>query len=153
MRQPADSKATGSDGEAPRLAFRPDIEGLRAIAVLAVLGYHAGVHWMAGGFVGVDVFFVISGFLITGILISQAEVTGSVRLGHFYAKRARRPPARATVGPCPNAAEAWTAESLVETSHQSAGAEQQNLVNGKRHTYEPSRSEPGATRTGEGGTS
>jgi peptidoglycan/LPS O-acetylase OafA/YrhL len=70
--------------------FRPDIEGLRALAVLAVLGFHAGVPGMAGGFVGVDVFFVISGFLITGLLLAEARRTGTVRMGDFYARRARR---------------------------------------------------------------
>ena len=53
------------------MQHRRDIEGLRAVAVLAVIAYHAGVPGFAGGFVGVDVFFVISGFLITGILLRE----------------------------------------------------------------------------------
>lgn len=71
-------------------AFRTDIEGLRALAVLAVLGYHADVPGFAGGFVGVDVFFVISGFLITGILFSEIGHAGTVNLANFFARRARR---------------------------------------------------------------
>ncbi len=71
-------------------AFRTDIEGLRALAVLAVLGYHAQVPGFSGGFVGVDVFFVISGFLITGILFSEIARTGAVNLANFFARRARR---------------------------------------------------------------
>lgn len=70
--------------------FRPDIEGLRAVAVLAVVLYHAGVPGLRGGFVGVDVFFVVSGFLITGLLVHEAARTGTVGLTSFYAARARR---------------------------------------------------------------
>ncbi|WP_019973278.1 acyltransferase family protein [Mycobacterium sp. 141] len=70
--------------------FRPDIEGLRAVAVLAVVLYHAGIPGMRGGFVGVDMFFVVSGFLITGLLWREAGQTGTVRLASFYAARARR---------------------------------------------------------------
>jgi peptidoglycan/LPS O-acetylase OafA/YrhL len=70
--------------------FRPDIEGLRAVAVLAVVLFHAGVPGISGGFVGVDVFFVISGFLITGLLLREVTKTGSVRLPRFYGARARR---------------------------------------------------------------
>ncbi|TSD98141.1 acyltransferase [Skermania sp. ID1734] len=78
--------------------FRPDIEGLRAVAVLAVVLFHAAVPGLTGGFVGVDVFFVISGFLITGMLWREAGGTGTVRLGRFYGARARRLlPAGATV--------------------------------------------------------
>ena len=75
--------------------FRPDVEGLRAVAVVAVLAFHAGVPGTAGGFVGVDVFFVISGFLITTLLVRELERTGTVSLAGFYARRARRilPPA------------------------------------------------------------
>ncbi len=79
--------------------FRPDIEGLRAVAVTAVVLFHAAVPGIGGGYVGVDVFFVISGFLITGLLWREVSSTGSVRLRSFYGARARRLlPASATVG-------------------------------------------------------
>lgn len=68
---------------------RRDIQGLRALAVLAVIGAHAA-GWPAGGVMGVDVFFVISGFLITGMLLREARDTGRLALGSFYARRARR---------------------------------------------------------------
>jgi peptidoglycan/LPS O-acetylase OafA/YrhL len=78
--------------------FRPDIEGLRAVAVIAVVLYHAGMPGTAGGFIGVDVFFVISGFLITGLLWYEVATTNTVRLARFYGARARRLlPAAATV--------------------------------------------------------
>lgn len=81
-----------------RGVFRPDIEGLRAIAVIAVVLYHAGIPGVAGGYIGVDVFFVISGFLITGLLWREVTATNTVALGRFYAARARRLlPAAATV--------------------------------------------------------
>ncbi|WP_162802997.1 acyltransferase family protein [Ornithinimicrobium avium] len=70
--------------------FRPDIEGMRAVAILLVLVYHAGLPFLPGGFVGVDVFFVISGFLITGLLIRELETKGRVSLPRFYARRAKR---------------------------------------------------------------
>jgi peptidoglycan/LPS O-acetylase OafA/YrhL len=79
--------------------FRPDIEGLRAVAVLGVVLFHAEVPGVGGGFVGVDVFFVISGFLITGLLWRAVNTTGTVRLRSFYGARARRLlPASAAVG-------------------------------------------------------
>src|SRR6187200_2207017 len=70
--------------------FRQDIQGLRALAVLLVILDHARIGPFHGGFVGVDVFFVISGFLITGLLVSEAERTGRASLLGFYARRARR---------------------------------------------------------------
>ena len=70
--------------------FRGDVEGLRALAVLAVLAFHADVPHLAGGFVGVDIFFVISGFLITGLLLEEYQRTGHISLAGFYARRARR---------------------------------------------------------------
>lgn len=70
--------------------FRPDIEGLRAIAVLAVLAYHARVPGISGGYVGVDVFFVVSGFLISGLILRELRTTGTISLPTFYARRARR---------------------------------------------------------------
>ncbi len=82
-----------------RTGFRPDIEGLRAVAVIAVVAYHAGIPGAGGGYIGVDVFFVISGFLITGLLWREVTTTDTVRLGRFYGARARRLlPAAATVG-------------------------------------------------------
>ncbi len=73
-----------------RLPYLPGIDALRAIAVLAVFLYHAGVGWMPGGFLGVDVFFVISGYLITSLLLSEHRGTGRVPLGQFWLRRARR---------------------------------------------------------------
>ncbi|SCG44963.1 acyltransferase family protein [Micromonospora halophytica] len=79
-------------------SFRGDIEGMRAVAVLLVLLGHAGVPYLPGGFVGVDVFFVISGFLITGLLIEEFDRRGRISLTAFYARRAKRLlPAAATV--------------------------------------------------------
>jgi peptidoglycan/LPS O-acetylase OafA/YrhL len=70
--------------------FRPDIEGLRAVAVgLVVLG-HARVPGFEGGYIGVDVFFVLSGFLITGLLVREQAAKGSISMAGFYARRARR---------------------------------------------------------------
>lgn len=72
------------------LRFRPDIEGLRAVAILLVVLYHAGWRRIDGGFLGVDVFFVLSGFLISGILVDEIGATGTVSLTQFWARRARR---------------------------------------------------------------
>ena len=69
---------------------RRDIDGLRAIAILLVVSYHAGVRFISGGYVGVDVFFVISGFLITGLLLQEVARTGTISIRDFYARRARR---------------------------------------------------------------
>jgi peptidoglycan/LPS O-acetylase OafA/YrhL len=69
---------------------RRDIEGLRAVAVLLVVAYHCGLPFIGGGYVGVDVFFVISGFLITGLLLREAQRTGRVSIPRFYARRALR---------------------------------------------------------------
>ena len=70
--------------------FRPDVEGLRAVAVLLVLLYHAGVPGFGGGYIGVDVFFVISGFLITALLLRELDASGSISFSRFYARRVRR---------------------------------------------------------------
>ncbi len=83
-------RADGVGGSSGKEGFRPDIEGIRAVAVSAVVLFHAGVPGMGGGFVGVDVFFVISGFLITGMLCREAMATGTVGLARFYGARARR---------------------------------------------------------------
>ncbi len=70
--------------------FRPDIEGLRAIAVILVLLYHAQIDMFRGGFIGVDVFLVLSGYLITRSLLEEAEREGRIRVMQFYARRVRR---------------------------------------------------------------
>lgn len=77
--------------------FRPDIEGLRAVAVLLVALYHGHIPGIRGGYVGVDVFFVISGFLITGLLLRERTERGTISIGRFYARRARRILPAATV--------------------------------------------------------
>ncbi len=74
----------------PRIGFRADIEGLRAIAILTVLGYHAGLPFLPGGFIGVDVFFVISGFLITGLLVTELATRSAISIPRFYARRIKR---------------------------------------------------------------
>lgn len=70
--------------------YLPEIDGLRALAVLAVLVYHAAPAWAPGGYMGVDVFFVISGYLITAILVAEHGATGRIDLLDFYARRIRR---------------------------------------------------------------
>ncbi|HEU5152842.1 MAG TPA: acyltransferase family protein [Iamia sp.] len=70
--------------------YRPQLDGIRALAVVAVILYHLGYRWIPGGFVGVDVFFVLSGYLITGLLLAEAAERGTIGLGRFYARRARR---------------------------------------------------------------
>jgi len=82
--------AARPDARATSLGHRDDIQGLRAVAVLLVALGHAGIRFLRGGFVGVDVFFVLSGFLITGLLIAGAEKRGFVSLREFYARRAKR---------------------------------------------------------------
>ena len=72
-----------------KYSYRPDIDGLRAVAVLPVVLYHAGVPGIGGGYVGVDVFFVISGFLITRIIQSEIE-KDSFSIAQFYERRIRR---------------------------------------------------------------
>jgi peptidoglycan/LPS O-acetylase OafA/YrhL len=70
--------------------FRPDVQGLRAIAILLVVLFHAGIPGITGGYVGVDVFFVISGFVITGLLLREREAGRRTSILNFYSRRARR---------------------------------------------------------------
>ena len=69
--------------------YRPDIDGLRAIAVLSVVGFHAFPEWISGGFIGVDIFFVISGFLISTIIFENLD-KGDFSISDFYSRRIRR---------------------------------------------------------------
>ena len=74
----------------PPAAYRPELDGLRAIAVLGVLLYHTNNAWLPGGFVGVDIFFVISGFLITGLILRDLGSAAGFSLAGFYERRVRR---------------------------------------------------------------
>jgi peptidoglycan/LPS O-acetylase OafA/YrhL len=80
--------------------FRADIEGLRAICVIAVVFYHAFPSLVPGGFVGVDIFFVISGYLITQLLLNESERSGRIDLLQFVARRIRRILPVATLALC-----------------------------------------------------
>ncbi|MGA3148429.1 MAG: acyltransferase family protein [Acidimicrobiales bacterium] len=72
------------------LPYSPGLDGMRAFAVLAVIAFHNGFTWLLGGYYGVDVFFVLSGYLITSLLLAEWQGAGTVRLGAFWARRARR---------------------------------------------------------------
>jgi len=78
------------EGSGPKLSHVPALDGLRALAVLSVMAYHGGFSWIPGGFHGVDAFFVLSGYLITSLLIVERRGTGTIRFGRFWARRARR---------------------------------------------------------------
>jgi len=73
-----------------RTSYFPALDGLRALAVVAVVAYHANLTWAKGGFLGVDVFFVLSGFLITGLLLKDVDRCGHLQLRRFWRRRARR---------------------------------------------------------------
>jgi peptidoglycan/LPS O-acetylase OafA/YrhL len=73
-----------------KLGYRPALDGVRALAVAAVMLYHGGVSWASGGFLGVDVFFVLSGYLITSLLVLEWTTHGRIRIGAFWLRRARR---------------------------------------------------------------
>lgn len=72
------------------MGYLPGLDGLRAIAIIGVLLYHAGIDWVPGGFLGVDVFFVLSGFLITSLILEEYDRAGRIDFKRFYIRRARR---------------------------------------------------------------
>jgi peptidoglycan/LPS O-acetylase OafA/YrhL len=72
------------------MGYQPSLDGLRAISVIAVILYHAGFGWMRGGFLGVEVFFVVSGYLITSLLVEEQDRNGGIQLKQFWLRRARR---------------------------------------------------------------
>ncbi|WP_162621875.1 acyltransferase family protein [Microbacterium suaedae] len=102
--------------------WRPDIQGLRALAVALVVIAHVGTPGFEGGFIGVDVFFVISGFLITQLLLREVDRTGSVSIAQFYVRRARRILPAATVVTVAVVAYAALALPLVRLQQTAADA-------------------------------
>ncbi|BCJ36317.1 hypothetical protein Athai_38200 [Actinocatenispora thailandica] len=86
--RPAESTPPGPPSR--RTARLPGVDGIRALAVTAVLVYHLSASWLPGGYLGVDVFFVISGYLITRLLVAERVGTGRISLRHFWLRRARR---------------------------------------------------------------
>ena len=87
---PVDGRDASGGGSGRDMLHRPGLDGLRAIAVTAVVFYHADVAWLPGGFLGVDVFFVISGYLIASLLLVEWTRDGRVNLRGFWVRRARR---------------------------------------------------------------
>ena len=85
-----DLPLASSAGARRRDGYRPHLDGVRAVAVLLVILFHLGYDWIPGGFIGVDVFFVLSGYLITGLLVDELARSGRIDLSRFYARRVRR---------------------------------------------------------------
>ena len=80
----------GQPSGRPGIGYVPALDGMRGLAVMAVLAFHGGMAWARGGFLGVDAFFVLSGYLITSLLLAEWEQTGRIALGRFWGRRARR---------------------------------------------------------------
>ena len=87
---PSASPEAGGSGTGSRVHYMPALDGVRAVSMLAIMAYHGGLSWIPGGFFAVDVFFVLSGFLITSLLIGERLSRGRIRLKAFWARRARR---------------------------------------------------------------
>jgi peptidoglycan/LPS O-acetylase OafA/YrhL len=83
-------RASGAAPSGGRFPYQPALDGIRAFAVLGVLAYHGNQSWASGGFLGVDAFFVLSGYLITSLLVTEFGSRGTIALSAFYARRARR---------------------------------------------------------------
>jgi peptidoglycan/LPS O-acetylase OafA/YrhL len=90
MSRPRDTAAHVAPSRDSSIGYRPALDGIRAVAVLAVIAYHLGYGRIRGGFLGVDVFFVLSGYLITSLLLSEHARTGAIDLVAFWYRRARR---------------------------------------------------------------
>jgi peptidoglycan/LPS O-acetylase OafA/YrhL len=84
-----ESRGDGRD-DAFASSYRPELDGVRAVAVFLVVFFHSGIDWFAGGFIGVDIFFVLSGFLVTQLLLRDVDRFGRIRFGRFYSRRYRR---------------------------------------------------------------
>jgi peptidoglycan/LPS O-acetylase OafA/YrhL len=83
-------KAGSGKAGSGKMGYEPSLDGLRALSVIGVLFYHGGFSWMPGGFLGVEVFFVVSGYLITSLLIGEQDKTGRIDFKNFWIRRARR---------------------------------------------------------------
>ncbi len=90
MSPPTAASTASAPPDRRRLPYDPSLDGLRAVAVVGVLLFHGGVSWMPGGFLGVDVFFVLSGYLITTLLLRERVADGRIDLGAFWTRRLRR---------------------------------------------------------------
>ena len=92
--EPGAALASPIDPDAPRegpsISYIPALDGIRGVAIIVIMGYHGGVFLTSGGFYSLDTFFALSGFLITSLLISEWQRTTTIRLGRFWARRARR---------------------------------------------------------------
>lgn len=85
----SESRADAGDDAFPS-SYRPELDGVCAVAVYLVVFFHSSIDWLAGGFIGVDVFFVLSGFLVTQLLLRDVDRFGRIRFGRFYSRRYRR---------------------------------------------------------------
>ena len=90
----ADDETSAATGLVPRSGpsthYRPDVDGLRAVAVIAVVLFHFDESWVPGGFVGVDIFFVISGYVVSGSLLRERHTSSGAFIAAFYARRVKR---------------------------------------------------------------
>ena len=82
--------APATEPRVRKLGYHPALDGIRGVAILAAIAYHANYAWAAGGFLGVDMFFVLSGYLITSLLVVEWDRTSTVHFAAFWARRARR---------------------------------------------------------------
>ena len=101
----------------------PGLDGVRAIAVIGVILFHADNTWLAGGFLGVDVFFTLSGYLITSLLLAELRASGGINFKRFYIRRARRlHPALLATLVVTSVLAMWLAQDAAERVRQDAAA-------------------------------
>src|SRR3984957_10852976 len=90
MTEPVDTNPLAGRSSATGKVRIDALDGLRAVALLIIMGYHFGVGWLRGGFFSLDIFYVLSGYLITGLLTGEYRKRGGIRLSAFWLRRARR---------------------------------------------------------------
>ena len=121
-----DTTVAGDEAGSPPgdRSFRPDVQGLRAVAVVLVVLFHANIPGLRGGYVGVDVFYVISGFVITGVLLRERARAGSTSLLHFYrvgSAASSRPPRWSSSPQWSRHTPSWAAPAAIRTPPTPAG--------------------------------